>query len=324
MSRAGRRLRLAACLLAAGLLGCAGPSIRTGEQSAEPAADIELAAVPFFPQREYQCGPAALATVLVSSGVEVSPDELVEDVYLPGRKGSLQAELVGAARSRDRLPYVLPPNAAALWAELAAGHPVLVLQKLGAGPWPGWHYAVLVGREEDGSKVLLRSGTERRRQEPVWRFLSSWERAGSWALVVLPPGDMPAGAELVPYMRSAAGLEAVGRLDAAERAYRGAASRWPDAALPRLGLANLFYARGELRLAEEHYREAIALDPADAASYNNRAQVLLDLGCPETARRVLAQAGSRAAGSAHVAALQETRRRVEAASAGNVNGCPAQ
>ena len=35
---------------------------------------VELKQVPFFPQTEYQCGPAALATVLNASGVKVTPD----------------------------------------------------------------------------------------------------------------------------------------------------------------------------------------------------------------------------------------------------------
>ena len=38
-----------------------------------------------------------------------------------------------AARSRGRLPYLLPPSLEDLLAQLAAGDPVLVLQKTGAG-----------------------------------------------------------------------------------------------------------------------------------------------------------------------------------------------
>jgi hypothetical protein len=59
---------------------------------------VELTEVPFFPQTEYQCGPAALATVLAASGAKVTPDELVPQVYLPERKGSLQVEMLAAAR----------------------------------------------------------------------------------------------------------------------------------------------------------------------------------------------------------------------------------
>ena len=42
---------------------------------------LELRDTPFFPQEEYQCGPAALATVLAASGVAVSPDDLTGKVY---------------------------------------------------------------------------------------------------------------------------------------------------------------------------------------------------------------------------------------------------
>ena len=90
----------------------------------------------------------------------MTPDELVPEIYLPARRGSLQVELIAATRSRGRLPYLLAPSDDALFDELAAGRPVLVLQKLGAGPWPGWHYAVLVGYDRDRRSVLLRSGTD--------------------------------------------------------------------------------------------------------------------------------------------------------------------
>ena len=62
---------------------------------------------PFFPQTDYQCGPAALATVLQAQGIDIAPADLSPGVYLPGRKGSLQVEMVAAARRYRSLPYVL-------------------------------------------------------------------------------------------------------------------------------------------------------------------------------------------------------------------------
>ena len=70
---------------------------------------VELTAVPFFPQEEYQCGPAALATVLNWSGVSVTPTELAPQVYLPERQGSLQLALIGAARRHGRIPSLFHP-----------------------------------------------------------------------------------------------------------------------------------------------------------------------------------------------------------------------
>ena len=71
---------------------------------------VELTQVPFFPQEEYQCGPAALATALASFGVKVTPEELVPQVYIPERKGSLQVEMLAAARRHGLVSYQLAPR----------------------------------------------------------------------------------------------------------------------------------------------------------------------------------------------------------------------
>ena len=92
-------------VLLAVLAGCAATS-QTRLLLDEPPADLppqrELVDVPFFPQERYQCGPAALATVLDYSGREVGPDELVPLVYVPERQGSFQVEMLAATRRHER------------------------------------------------------------------------------------------------------------------------------------------------------------------------------------------------------------------------------
>jgi len=68
------------------------------EKSVDLPPRTELAAVPFFPQIDYYCGPSSLAMVLQAAGVDVKPEALVDQVFLPGRKGSLQVEMLAAAR----------------------------------------------------------------------------------------------------------------------------------------------------------------------------------------------------------------------------------
>ena len=97
------------------LAGCAVSGPRQDPLGESDPAQVELEATPFFPQSEYQCGPAALATVLAAGAVEVTPDEHVPEVYLPARRGSLQVELVAATRARGRLPYLLAPRVGALF-----------------------------------------------------------------------------------------------------------------------------------------------------------------------------------------------------------------
>jgi hypothetical protein len=274
---------------------------------------VDLAATPFHPQTEHQCGPAALATVLGAAGHEVAPSVLAGEIYVPGREGSLQPEIVAAVRTRNLVPYPAGPGLDSVLAEVAAGRPVLVLQRLGVGPWPAWHYAVVVGYDIEADRILLRSGTERRLSLPAALFDATWERAGRWSLVALEPGALPADPDLERYMAAAAGLEAVGRLDAAEQAYRTADARWPDAALPALGLANIAAARGDWPLAERRYRDVAAAHPEQATALNNRAESVRRLGCPNAARAILVR-GLQVipAGDPMRPALAGTLRQVEA------------
>ena len=170
------------------LAGCATPQTdRLLESATAFPRPVELTAVPFFPQEAYQCGPAALATVLNGSGLNVTPEELTPQVYLPERQGSLQFELLAAARRHGRVPYVLRPQLEAITTEIASGNPVLVLQNLGISAMPFWHYAVVVGFDLARAEVVLRSGREHRHVTSLRTFEHTWRRGDYWAVVVLPP-----------------------------------------------------------------------------------------------------------------------------------------
>jgi hypothetical protein len=269
----------------AGVVGCAGSPSMQRSPAALPAA-VELSATPFFPQTAHQCGPAALATVRGGGGRPADPAALVTEVYLPGREGSLQAELVAAARARSLLVVETGPTLEDLLGEVAAGRPVLVLQRLGMGPWPNWHYAVLIGYDRTRERVLLRSGTQPRLEQRAALFEATWAGGGRWGVVLLEPGELPARPELSRYMRAAADLERQAP-SAAEAAYRAAMRHWPDAPLPAVGLGNLAAVRGDWREAERWFRAALAVDATNAAALNNRAEALWHLGCGASARRAL-------------------------------------
>jgi hypothetical protein len=147
---------------------------------------VELAQVPFFPQADYQCGPAALATVLTFSGVPTSPASLVDEVWLPGRQGSLQVEMLAAPRRHGRVAQRLAPRFADLLREVAAGTPVLVLQDVGLLA-PQWHYAVVNGFDYGSGTIYLRSGLQARQEMSFTGFEHSWRKAGYWAFVVPRP-----------------------------------------------------------------------------------------------------------------------------------------
>lgn len=305
---------LPAILLAALAGGCAAPLQTTRLLQAPPQGltpAVELAAVPFFPQEDFHCGPAALATVLTAAGQPVSPQALAAQVYLPGRQGSLQTEIIVAARRHGRVAYPLAPRLADLLREIEAGHPVLVLQNLGLDWHPQWHYAVIVGFDLERGTVLLRSGRRQRHEVALEVFERTWRRAERWALVVLPPERLPATARVGDYLAAAAALEQTGSHDAATRAYRSAAGRWPADPLPPTALGNALYALGRPSEAIDAYRTAIAADPDYAPAHNNLAYLLQRRGETRAARRHALRAVE--LGGPHAAEYRRTLREIEGA-----------
>ncbi len=258
------------------LSGCAAIPDHVRELPAATLLDLDD--TPFFPQERFQCGPAALTTVLVASGAEVSLDAIVEQVYLPGRAGSLQIELGAAARRNGRIPYTIDGTLGAILAELEAGRPVLVLQNLGVAALPRWHYAVVTGIDVPNDAVLLRSGTDRRRVTQTDTFLRTWRRSNYWGLVVLQPDELPARVDRGRYYAAIASLEEIGETESAATAWRTAAARWPDDRTALFGVANTDFALGRLDSAAEILRRILASDETFTAARNNLALVLAHLG----------------------------------------------
>jgi len=267
---------------------------------------VELTQVPFFPQLEYQCGPAALATVLAAAGVKVTDQDLVPQVYVPSRKGSLQVEMLAAARRHGMVSYQLAPRFEDLLREIAAGNPVVVLQNVGFVA--GWHYAVAVGYDYEGGRLVLRSGINEREVLPFAAHEVVWMRSGYWAMVALPPDRIPATAEEKTWLSAVAALERAGDARAARVAYRAFLGRWPDNVNARVGLANTHHALGELAEAEAVLREAARREPGSVVVLNNLAQTLSDLGRHKEALPIIDRAV--AAGGPFAASAQKTRETI--------------
>ncbi|MGE5130364.1 MAG: PA2778 family cysteine peptidase [Sphingomonadaceae bacterium] len=261
--------------------------------------------MPFYPQEDHQCGPAALATALGAQGIELSPDALAPEVYLPGREGSLAAEMLGATRRQGLVAYPLRPQLEDVLREIAAGTPVIVLQNLSLPIVPQWHYAVAVGYDLPAEQIALRSGRTRRELMTLSTFERTWARSGRWAMLALPPDRLPATADAGRYVEAAVALERV-NATAARRAYRTALARWPDNLVAAIGEGNTAYAAGDLAGAEAAYRTATVAHPESADAWNNLAQVLGELHRPAEGRAAALRAVE--LGGPRVAQYEETLR----------------
>jgi len=298
-----RRLLLFGGVAALGATGCASwltPPQTAALLAAPPpglASSRELRAVPFFAQTQYQCGPAALATVLVHGGADSSPERLTEQVFLPAREGSLQLEMLAGARRAQMLPVRLPPSMAALLAEIDAGHPVVVLQNLGLSFYTVWHYAVLVGYDFVTREVVLRSGRTEREILTWELFERTWARSGHWAFVVLLPGRLPASALEADAVDAALGFErAVAPPSLRAAVYDSVTARWPDNLTALIGQGNARAALADWAGAARSFERA-ATRHDSAAAWHNLALARWQLGEREAARGAAQRALARAAAS---------------------------
>lgn len=295
MTRLLARNRGRLCALAAALSLCGCLSLPQSEALREAPPQglpsrVELAQVPFHPQDDFLCGPAALAMAFNAAGVAADVGTVTPLVYLPGRQGSLQAEMLGATRRFGLLAYPLAPRLEDLLRELAAGAPAIVLLNLTLGLAPVWHYAVIVGYDLEKRHVVVRSGG-RARDEWSFGFLEAfWQDSGYWSMLALPPGRVPATAREPEYAAAVAALERAGRPLEAREAYRALLGRWPDNLVGLVGLGNVEAGLGDLRASERAFRRASAAHPASAVALNNHAHVLLQLGRLQEAEDAARQA----------------------------------
>lgn len=233
--------------------------------------------VPFFAQEEFQCGPASLAMVLNWSGIDTQPSDLTPEVYSPGRKGSLQASLIGSARRHGRVAYPIS-GSEALLTELSAGHPAIVLVNLGFSWYPKWHYAVVIGYDQLKGEVVMHSGVTAKEILSSRVFMNIWQRSSYWGLLVLPPDRLPASVNELEWLQAVAGLEQAGQWRAAKTGYETALNQWQASFAAWMGLGNSSYGLHELDDAIEAFQRATSIQPENGMAYNNLAHVLYQRG----------------------------------------------
>ena len=269
---------------------------------------VELTQVPFHAQNDFLCGPASLAMVFNAAGVSAaSVESLTPMVYLPGRQGSLQAEMLGATRRTGLVAYALAPKLEDVLREVAAGTPVVVLLNLALKLVPVWHYAVIVGYDLDKREVIVRSA-KRARDEWSFAFLEYfWQESDYWSMLALAPGQVPATAREADFAAAVAALEQAGRRVEARESYRALLARWPGNLVGLVGLGNVEYTLKDMAAAERAFRRASEAHPQSDIALNNLAHVLALLG-----RLADAEAAARTAVALEGPTLPEARNTLEA------------
>ena len=155
-----------------------------------PQNALIIHGVPFFPQEEYQCGPAALATVVNywykkdGTGRSLTLDEASARTYSPSARGvlgidlELYAKKLGfeasgkAARIEDLRQAVLDQT------------PVIILVDYGFSIYQRNHFMVITGYAPDF--VIVNSGRKESEIISNGDLEKVWKRAGYWSVTIKP------------------------------------------------------------------------------------------------------------------------------------------
>ncbi len=257
----------------AGLIfsGCATPARQTdallGQKINLPLAQ-QINGVPFVEQSAGYCGPATLTMALQWAGASVSMQEIAKEVYTPGMRGSLQLDLVSAARRNGMMALPLE-GLNDLLQEVAAGHPVIIFENLGLTWFPQWHYAIVFGYDLTREEVLMHSGPEANKRWDLRHFERSWMLGDYWGLVVLPPGQLGASAGELTHATAAAALEQIGKIQEARKAYLSLLQRWPSSLVALVGLGNISFVEKDYVASVRYLRLATKAHPESIAAKNN-------------------------------------------------------
>lgn len=274
------------------LSGCARNPVLLQSSYNELPPQVEIDSVPFYAQTEFQCGPATLAMVLNYQGIETDVEQLIPQVFLPERDGSVQPEMLATVRRYEQLAYPIRGTMDALLGHLAARDPVVVMQNLSLPIYPMWHYAVAIGYDLPNETLILRSGEVERHSMSFSRFDATWARTERWGFVVAAPGTLPAGITARNALEAISAYEESHGPEAALSSWQAFVERHPANAMGQFALGNALYADQQPDKASKAFERATELDKEMGAAWLNLGLILRQLDKPDAARDALTQATS--------------------------------
>jgi len=162
------------------LWGCAGPSPKPSSKTARM-----IEGVPFFPQEQFQCGPASLAGVLNYYGLRMTPTEIAAEIFSRQARGTLDMDMVFYAQRKGMKAEQYAGSIEDLQRSLDFQRPVIVLIDQGFWVYQNNHFMVAVGYDE--RNLVVNSGKEEHKFIPWEAFVKSWEKTKFWTLRITPP-----------------------------------------------------------------------------------------------------------------------------------------
>jgi tetratricopeptide (TPR) repeat protein len=291
IGRMVKALSLSSCLFL--LAGCA--TSFTQRVDSPPGGHssqvLYLQTVPPVAQKAYQCGPAALESVLRYWGQNGDADLIGKSLYKPGTRGVLNFSLTSYLRTRGLWTQTREgSNGTDLKQWLRQGIPPIVMLDTGTLWARTYHFVVLKGFN-DASKIFYANTGEAETQSINYReFDRRWKKAGYWALISAPPEKVDWELDESQSVDLALIFEQKGNMPEAERRLTDVLIKNPDQSVAKFNLANMYSRSGRTEQAQAMYRDLLAQHPDRGEISNNLAWLYYEQGLTEQALSVITEA----------------------------------
>jgi len=181
----GLFLRLSFALFVLAFSGC-GPSTFDSIRSGLDARGHYIENVPFVKQTEFDCGPAALASVISFCGKAADLEKISASVYLPKLRGTLPMDLERYAKEEGFKTSSSSGSIAALKSALRNNIPVICLLDLGFSVYRQPHFVTVIGFDDGNGLFIVHDGETPNKTVRYEDFENKWARAGTWMIVITP------------------------------------------------------------------------------------------------------------------------------------------
>jgi predicted double-glycine peptidase len=141
--------------------------------------------VPFYPQEDYQCGPASMASVMNYWNVHADPDEIGKQIFSKSARGALTIDMMLYAKSKGFDAEQSKGSMEELKNSVDSGYPIIVLVDYGISVIQINHFMVVTGYNDDG--VIVHSGEFPNRFISWQDFLPAWKKTDYWSLLIKKP-----------------------------------------------------------------------------------------------------------------------------------------